>query len=334
MSWQYLLAAREIVSQSATVGTSIGYDPDIGKIVRTDLPDSASCLWLDDIGGWCRKTDLPSICHTLFDLYLPALGNNTHTNRITAHLGQSIDARIATSGGDSFYVTGEENRKHLHCLRALNDAVIVGSATVLADDPQLTTRAVPGLNPVRVVLDPHARLKAPLQIFSDGQARTVLLHRSSAEIAGHEMCFGPHIADRAGRSCHQVERVIVPDSDENLSVNQIITSLNKLGLYRLFVEGGGITVSRFLQERSLDRLHVAVAPVLVGEGIDALKIKGVGKMMLAHRPPHAIYRMGDDVLWDFDTSAMKDGSAGKNMIDRNTGVERKQHSLQSLERIA
>lgn len=335
MTWQFLLAAREIVAQAGTSDTSLGYDSRTGLIVRTDFPDSSSFLWLDSRGNWCRKSDLPLVCHAILDLYLPVLGNRNNTRGITAHLGQSIDARIATVSGDSFYVTGESNRKHLHCLRALSDAVIVGSGTIIADNPQLTTRAVPGANPVRVIIDPSARLTGPLQIFNDGLARTLLVHQSSANLGEREMCFGPQVTDPSGRSSCQVERVVVPNSDEKLAVNSIVESLGGLGLYRLFVEGGGITVSRFFEERLLNRLHVAVAPILVGAGTEALQIKGVAKMIQAHRPPHAIYRMGEDVLWDFDISSMKNKSLNNVMADENTSTDYKQEQLTrpSLERI-
>ena len=75
-----------------------------------------------------------------------------------AQLGQSLDGFIATRTGDADYVTGEEDRRHLHRLRALADAVVVGAGTAVADDPQLTVRACAGTNPVRVVLDPQGHL--------------------------------------------------------------------------------------------------------------------------------------------------------------------------------
>lgn len=338
LAWQFLLAAREIGAQPDNQSRYLGYDSHEGLLVRSNKTEHSTCLWLDDKGDWRCKENLPSVCQTLFDLYLPVLGNCHKSSCITAHLGQSIDARIATSSGDSFYVTGEENRKHLHYLRALCDAVIVGSGTVVADDPQLTTRAVPGPNPVRVIIDPGARLTAPLQIFDDGQANTLLVHRSSANLAQREMSFGPDIVDAAGRSCHQVERLVVPDSDNELSVDNVIALLNQRGLKRLFVEGGGLTVSRFFEERALDRLHVAVAPLLVGEGTTALQITGVTKMMQAHRPPHAIYRMGDDVLWDFDVSAMKKTAresveAGEADEAESVSEDQQQPARASLERL-
>jgi hypothetical protein len=78
--------------------------------------------------------------HAMIDLYLP-ICSATDANPITVgHLGQSLDGFIATHAGESQYVTGEENILHLHRMRALCDAVVVGAGTIAADDPQLTTR--------------------------------------------------------------------------------------------------------------------------------------------------------------------------------------------------
>ena len=77
---------------------------------------------------------------------------------VVGQFGQSIDARIATASGHSHYINGAEGLAHLHRLRALVDAVVVGVGTALADDPQLTVRRVAGPNPARVVIDPNGRL--------------------------------------------------------------------------------------------------------------------------------------------------------------------------------
>ena len=121
----------------------------------------------------------------------------------------------------------------------------------------------------------------------------------------------PEIVDNTGSLIRQVERWIIPDTDHELSVDKMINQLSSRGLRRLFVEGGGITVSRFFEAQALDRLHVAIAPLLVGQGRSALQLNGVATMMQAHRPPHSIYRMGEDILWDFDVSGMKMAGCGE-----------------------
>ena len=101
---------------------------------------------------------------------------------VVAHLGQSLDGRIAAANGASRWVTGEQDIVHNHRMRALFDAVVVGAGTVRHDDPQLTVRAVPGPHPVRVVLDTQRRLGPDYRVFNDGDgADPAALRRGSGE---------------------------------------------------------------------------------------------------------------------------------------------------------
>src|SRR5262249_31638048 len=94
---------------------------------------------------------------------------------VVAQIGQSLDGRIATATGHSHYINGHEGLAHLHRLRALVDAVVVGIGTVLADDPQLTVRRVAGPHPARVVIDPRGRLPACARMLvADGAERLVV----------------------------------------------------------------------------------------------------------------------------------------------------------------
>ena len=300
IAWQFILKARELLDQSPNGRFYLSYDMYSNCVEQLTAFTEEVYLWVDSQRELCFSSTLPDAMKTTFDLYLPILGWQGAQTRVIAHLGQSIDSRIATLSGDSIFVTGEENRKHLHCLRALSDAVIVGAGTVQADNPQLTTRAVAGSNPVRVVIDPLATLSADYGLFNDGQCRTLLIHQSSADLSECSSSFGPLILDAHDQPCHQVERCQVPGSDEQLLPGDIVSVLKKRGLRRLFVEGGGVTVSQFYNDRVLNRLHIAIAPLLVGEGVPAMQLPDAGNMKSAHRPAHAIYRMGEDILWDFN----------------------------------
>jgi riboflavin-specific deaminase-like protein len=222
------------------------------------------------------------------DLYLPLLAPVGRHSNVIAHLGQSIDGYIATASGDSDFVNDQENIRHLHRLRALNDAVIVGAGTVAADNPQLTTRLVAGPNPVRVVLDPGRRLSPAATVFNDGAAPTLLV---VAESAGGQ--------DRHG----QAEVLFVPVSDDGFDLRQLIDQMVARGLSRLFVEGGGTTVSRFFDAGLLDRLQIAVAPVLTGRGKPGLRLSANDNMADCPRPEHRVFTMGNDILFDCDLRA-------------------------------
>ncbi|TVR65255.1 MAG: hypothetical protein EA422_04570 [Gemmatimonadales bacterium] len=239
----------------------------------------------------------------LSELFLPLMAD---ARFVVGQLGQGLDGRIATEEGHSHYVTGEEDLVRLHRLRALVDAVVVGAGTALSDDPRLTVRRVPGSNPVRVVLDPRCRLPETLRIFRDGAAPT--LHLVAAEDDGGEGASpGRHRAPAAsvetsgGSREPGVERVSLPtDADGRFDPGEVIRVLRARGLSRILVEGGGTTVSHFLEAGALDRLHVTVAPLLMGSGRPALTLPPIRRMEGALRPRTRIFRLGSDVLFDLD----------------------------------
>src|ERR1700712_4739665 len=93
---------------------------------------------------------------------------------VLGRIAQSLDGYIATRDGESVWISGPDDLRHTHQLRALCDAVIVGARTIRADNPRLTTRLVDGPSPVRVVLDPDCRLDDTYRVFRDGP-ETLLL---------------------------------------------------------------------------------------------------------------------------------------------------------------
>ncbi|MFJ6572644.1 RibD family protein [Streptomyces sp. NPDC091292] len=235
----------------------------------------------DGVHRWDR--DATHEAGVLARRYLPLCLAGPHTT--FAQLGQSIDGFIATRTGDADYVTGAEDRLHLHRLRALADAVVVGAGTATADDPRLTVRACAGSHPVRVVLDPRGRVPQGLQVFTDGAAPTLWLVG-----AGHEP---------GGRVAAGVEVVSLPDADA-FAPHRLVRTLARRGLGRVLVEGGGVTVSRFLHEKVLNRLYVTVAPVLLGDGVPGLRFTGEAVMRDALRPPVRRFTLGEDTLFEME----------------------------------
>lgn len=238
--------------------------------------------------GWRWRGDASTEATRLADLYLPlCLAGPTCA---FAQLGQSLDGGIATRTGDAVYVTGEEDRRHLHRLRALADAVVVGVDTVGADDPRLTVRACAGPSPVRVVLDHRGRAATRRRVFTDSAAPTLWALG----------CAGRTEAERAGDG---VEVLRLPCGDHGFAPRDVLATLARRGLGRVLIEGGGVTVSRFLAAGALDRLYVTVAPLILGDGVPGLRFPGTARMRDALRAPARRFALGEDTLFELDLRA-------------------------------
>ena len=201
--------------------------------------------------------------------------------------GQSIDARIATPSGHSHYINGEGGLAHLHRLRALVDAVVIGVGTVIADDPQLTVRRVAGPSPARVVIDPNGRLPSAARVLAADGIRRLVITRAPART----------------QPPSGVEIVAVAPDKGQLAPAAIVAALAARGLRRILVEGGADTVSRFLAAGCLDRLHILVAPIILGAGPTSLTLPAVERVGDAVRAPMRVHTLGGDVLLDCDLSA-------------------------------
>ena len=133
----------------------------------------------------------------------------------------------------------------------------------------------------------------------DGAAPTLRITQRDAD-ASH---------DRGGiASPGRADTLAVDGDDTGLSLPGLLRALRARGIRVVFVEGGGITVTRWLTAGLLDRLHVAVAPVLVGEGRPALRLPPLATMSESLRPRCRCYQLGQDVLWDFDLRGTADAA--------------------------
>ena len=202
---------------------------------------------------------------------------------VVLKLAITLDGRIATASGDSRWVTGPAARRRVHEMRNRLDAILVGSGTVLADDPALTCRLRGGRDPLRVVLD--GRLRIP--------DRARVLRQDAAGVRIYTRVSGGARAGRLRRRGADVRPA-------GTSLRRILADLGASGVMSVLVEGGADVAARFLRAGLVDRLSLFVAPRLVGgDGRPAVGPLGVRRLREALGVRIVrIERLGDDLLFE------------------------------------
>jgi riboflavin-specific deaminase-like protein len=307
-AWRLLLSLSARPPRIASVGAAgpgLGFAYSHGRWQEPlgQCPRATAQLWFDpssqrvvataSVAGAAGAVELAHDAAQLLELFLPLLCCGP--GWVVGHLGQSLDGRVATPSGASQFITGHDDVVHTHRLRALAQAVLVGVRTVLLDDPQLTTRLVPGQNPVRVVLDPRAKL---------GHARRLLEDQAAPTLVVTQPEFCPAQRTRGG-----VEWLACPLREGRFDLAVLLGMLAERGLTRVFVEGGGVTVSSFLSAGLLDRLHVSVAPLILGSGAPAFVLPPIDRLdqALALRVRH--FTLGCDMLFECQIAAVSPSPA-------------------------
>lgn len=203
-----------------------------------------------------------------------------------AQIGQSLDGRVATITGDARDVSGPDGLAHLHRIRALVDGVVIGVGTALHDTPRLTVRLCPGQNPARIIIDPNGRLPDDAPVLADDGARRLVVQA----------------VDRPRPA--GVTAITLAPRDGQIDPADILAALHAEGIGSTLVEGGSITIARFLEAGLLTRLQVAIAPLLIGGGPQGLTLPSPSpKLSGAIRPDMRVFSLGSDVVFDCGLTA-------------------------------
>jgi diaminohydroxyphosphoribosylaminopyrimidine deaminase / 5-amino-6-(5-phosphoribosylamino)uracil reductase len=196
---------------------------------------------------------------------------------VTLKLAISLDGRTATTPGDSPWISGEESRALVHRWRAESDAVAVGIGTVLADNPLLSARDIPGARqPLRVVFDRQGRLPLDSQLLRTLDVSPVLvIVRPEADVSSLR---------------HAGAEILVADD-----IPAALSALGRRGITSLFLEGGRTLASAFLAADAMDEARTFIAPVLLGGAdVDALgEADSRARQSALSRTVHSI---GEDTL--------------------------------------
>ena len=192
---------------------------------------------------------------------------------VVAKMAQSLDGRVSTRLGASRWITSEASRDYAHVLRDVCDAILVGIGTVLADDPQLTTRRPGGRDPVRVVLDTHARTPP----------RSKLAGLATTSSAPTWILVGDDApADRVSALTDQGVRVErLPLRDGKLDLHEAAKRLASLDIVTLLVEGGPRVLGGFMDARLVHEVVAFIAPRIIGGDGARSTVGGLGAGALA-----------------------------------------------------
>lgn len=206
---------------------------------------------------------------------------------VTLKFACSLDGKIATVAGESQWISGIESRKFTHHLRDINDAILVGVGTVLADNPNLTTRLIVGKNPVRVIVDSNARTPLDSKVVTDKSARTIIATTSNAPIEKIS----------ALKNCG-VE-IITAGNGKRVDLEILMRKLAEREITSILVEGGGTIHFAMLSAGLVDKIFAFVAPKIIG-GVNALTaVEGAGFEKLSDAVALknlTTERLGNDIL--------------------------------------
>ncbi|MBR2773532.1 MAG: bifunctional diaminohydroxyphosphoribosylaminopyrimidine deaminase/5-amino-6-(5-phosphoribosylamino)uracil reductase RibD [Selenomonadaceae bacterium] len=180
---------------------------------------------------------------------------------VTMKFACTLDGKIATVAGESQWISSEESRRFTHHLRDINDAILVGVGTVLADNPSLTTRLVEGKNPVRVIVDSNARTPLESKVVADKSARTIVAVTANAP------------PDKVRALKLRGVEVITAGNFERVDLTALMHALAEREITSVLVEGGGTIHFSMLRARLVDKVLAFIAPKLIG-GSRALSAVG------------------------------------------------------------
>jgi diaminohydroxyphosphoribosylaminopyrimidine deaminase / 5-amino-6-(5-phosphoribosylamino)uracil reductase len=210
---------------------------------------------------------------------------------VIAKAACSLDGKIATRTGDSKWLTGEAARGFGHRLRHECDAILVGTGTVLADDPQLTVRLSRrrGRDPIRVVVDSRLRTPPAARLLHlDSPAPTWIATTPAA----------PPDKIQALKTLG-AEILVMPAEQDRVALGPLLQELGRRGVQSLLVEGGAEVLGACLDQRLVDKFYFFYAPKILGgqEAYPAVAGRGVAKLSEAHQARDlSLRRLGPDLL--------------------------------------
>ena len=232
---------------------------------------------------------------------------------VTLKAALTLDGRIATSAGDSKWISSERSRRFVHRLRAKSDAVLVGIGTVKKDDPLLTVRMIKGRDPRRVIVDPDLEMPPDARMLTEGTGPVII--------------GAAHDADRqkAGvLEARRAEIVYLPrEADGKLQIEALLVEMARRDVMRLLVEGGANIFTYFIAHAIFDKIVLVYAPKILtgGDGLGLTVGRGPKRIAEAVGVSDiTVHRLGDDFVVEAYRQTGMDGREGLESAKETTGV--------------
>ncbi len=205
-------------------------------------------------------------------------------------IAQSLDGMIATSKGESKWITGEKARKHVHSMRNELDAVLVGIGTVKKDNPSLDCRLKNGRNPFRIIVDSSLKTALSSKVLSYTDGKTIIAATKKA---------APAKIKKIRRMGHQV--LIIREKNGHVDLKSLMRRLGRSGITGVMIEGGSSIAASALSSSIVDKISFFIAPKIIGgkNSITSVGGSSPASLISAHKiKDMKTQRLGDDLLFE------------------------------------
>jgi diaminohydroxyphosphoribosylaminopyrimidine deaminase / 5-amino-6-(5-phosphoribosylamino)uracil reductase len=214
---------------------------------------------------------------------------------VTLKFAQTLDGRIATTGGSSQWISSDASLRLAHRLRGTHDAILIGIGTLLKDDPRLTVRLARGTSPIRVIADSKLRIPLDSRVLQEQDiAPTIIATTLKADETKKSslMNMGIEVME------------VAADSEQRVDLEDLLLKLGRRGISSVLVEGGSGIITSMLSRGLADKLVVAVAPKILGKGIEAVGNLGISEIgSCVNLASVKICRKGMDLILEGDISS-------------------------------
>jgi diaminohydroxyphosphoribosylaminopyrimidine deaminase / 5-amino-6-(5-phosphoribosylamino)uracil reductase len=228
-------------------------------------------------------------CEKLNEVFVKVM--KTGMPFVTVKTAMSLDGKIATRQGDSQWISGVKSRDFVHGLRDRNDAILVGTNTILKDNPQLTCRLKKKRcsHPARIILDQRNRIPLTAKVFANSKTQRVIYVSGLKLSAQREKLL----------TAKNIEILKVKTLKSGFDLNKLMKLLVQKDLNSILIEGGGDINSSAFAAGIVDRVFAFISPILVGgqQAPSPIGGKGVGKIAKAMRLENMkVIQIGEDLM--------------------------------------